>query len=65
MIYLFRKGELKSSPLLDRKRANCSPPEKKHHNKKERLLTLILGFEAEGRDDVDDGEDVREPVVLT
>jgi hypothetical protein len=27
----FSKGELKSSSLLDRKRAKGSPPEKKHH----------------------------------
>jgi hypothetical protein len=26
-----KKGELKSSSLLDRKRAKGSPPEKKHH----------------------------------
>jgi hypothetical protein len=28
---LLKKGELKSSSLLDRKRAKGSPPEKKHH----------------------------------
>jgi hypothetical protein len=31
MTYLLKKGELKSSSLLDRKRAKGSPPEKKHH----------------------------------
>ncbi len=29
--YVLKKGELKSSSLLDRKRAKGSPPEKKHH----------------------------------
>ncbi len=34
MTYLFKKGELKSSYLLEWKRAKGSPPEKKHHRSK-------------------------------
>jgi hypothetical protein len=41
--YLLKKGELKSSYLLDRKRAKGSPPGKSTMVKKERSLTLNFG----------------------
>jgi hypothetical protein len=43
MTYLLKKGELKSSSLLDNKMAKGSLPEKKHHGKKEGSLTLYSG----------------------
>jgi hypothetical protein len=51
---LLKKGELKSSSLFDRKRAKGSLPEKSTMDKKERLLTLNSGVDAEGRDKVDE-----------
>jgi hypothetical protein len=43
MTYLLKKGELKSSSLLDRKRAKGSLPEKSTRDEKERSLTLNSG----------------------
>jgi hypothetical protein len=44
MTYLLKKGELKSSSLLDRKRAKGSLPEKKAPRiKKKELLPLDSG----------------------
>jgi hypothetical protein len=59
---LTQKGVFKSSSLRDWKRAKGSPPEKKQRGKKE-LLTLTLGDNAEGRNEGDDDDDGREPIV--
>jgi hypothetical protein len=57
MTYLLKKGELKSSSLLDEKGQKSTHQRKSTTDKKERMLTLNSGSVAEGRDDDDNGED--------
>ncbi len=63
-IYL-RKGELKSSSLLEYKREKGSPLERKAAQiKRKNAYSQLRGVVAEGRGDVDVDVDEREPGVL-
>jgi hypothetical protein len=58
MTHLLKKGELKTSSLLYRKKGKRQPArEKAPQIKRKDCLLLTLGVVEEGRDDDDDSED--------